>query len=81
MKDLPAPQGEILFLDLGKGEVPEKTAGWTDDQILNKSISDFDQMIASAQHVIDQLEKSIADQEKLLRDYKRLKRRREELGG
>jgi hypothetical protein len=57
------------------------TEGWTDDQIEGKSIEQFDAMIRSAELAIEKMEDSIRQQRDLVASYRKIRKRRLELGG
>jgi hypothetical protein len=69
----------ILYLDLGKGEVDRRTAGWTDKQIHNYDRGQLISQLESAQVVLDTLRENVRDQENRMRDLERILRRKQEL--
>jgi hypothetical protein len=75
------PNAKLTVIDMGEGKVEPKTAGWTDEQILNKSVEDFDSQINSEELAVQKLRDIVAGQEDRLTDLRRIRARRKELGG
>lgn len=69
----------ITYIDMGKGKVPRKTAGWSDKQIHNKPFDELEAMLNSAKIVLDTLRSSVKDQENRIHDFERILRRKKEL--
>lgn len=71
----------LIDMDANPDKYERKTAGWTDEQIKNKTVAEFDAMINSAQLAIDSLEATVRDQKERVVDLQRIRGRRTELGG
>ena len=72
----------VLYIDLVEHRTVEQTtAGWTDTQIRNYSMSDLDSQILQADLALEQMRKTLADQEQRKTDLLAVKRRKLELGG
>lgn len=73
----------VTFIDMDKNpdKIERKTSGWTDSQIRNKDIAEINQMINSAQLVVDGLEDTIREQKDRISDLQRVLGRKLELGG
>jgi len=73
----------VTYIDLDDPTVnpqPVITAGWTDEQIKNKSALEFDEMIASAEMNIRNIERTVEGEKRRLHDLQALKNRRLQLG-
>jgi len=82
-KALNIPLGaDVTFVDMDSNpdKHERKTAGWTDDQVRNKEMSEIDQMIASAQKVVDSLQQTIQEQQGRIADLRLIRNRKLELG-
>lgn len=74
------PKG-ASYVDMDRTKLVEPTtAGWTDSQIRNKKLSEFDAMIRSCTLSIESLEKALQGEVARKQDLLRLRNRRVELG-
>ena len=83
-KKLGIPMGaslQLIDMDANPDKYERKTAGWTDEQIKNKTVAEFDAMINSAQLAIENLEDTVREQKERAMDLQRIRGRRVELGG
>lgn len=79
-KQLNIPLGaELTLLEL-EPDIERLTEGWTDEQILNKTVDHFDKQIEAAELGIDSLEETIAQERKRIRSIRKVRARRLELG-
>lgn len=79
-RKLNIPLGAQLTLLELEPDIERTTEGWTDEQIKNKSVSDFDQMISSGELGIEKMEETIRQERKRLAGVRNLRKRRLELG-
>mgnify|MGYP001058433334 CR=1 FL=1 len=81
MRALGIPKGaNVTFIDMGRGEAERKTAGWTDKQILSKSIAQLDQEITQNEKAAQGLRDALKGQEDRLAGLRMVRFRRSELG-
>lgn len=72
----------VTYIDLdAQRTTPVITAGWTDEQIKNKDLSELDGMISSAQAGLDSLRETVRAEEDRLADLILLRGRKVSLGG
>ena len=74
------PNAALTVIDMGEGKVEPKTAGWTDTQIRNKTIAEFDLQINSEELAVEKLRQTVKTQESRISDLRRIRARRLELG-
>lgn len=74
------PNAALTVIDMGEGKVEPKTAGWTDTQIRNKTVADFDLQINSEELAVQKLRETVKAQEDRINDLRRIRARRMELG-
>jgi hypothetical protein len=79
-RQLNIPLGaNVTLLEL-EPDIERLTEGWTDDQIKGKSVSQFEQMINSAELGIEKMQETINQEQARIRSLRRLRQRRLELG-
>lgn len=71
----------ITFMHLGEGVKEITTDGWTDTQIKNKTLAELDAMIQQHETVLETLEETLREQRNRIRQFERIRRRKEEIGG
>lgn len=76
-----APNASVTVLALGEGEIPVKTAGWSDDQINAKSMVEIETMIRSGELAVENLRQTIAAEEERISGLRLVKQRKIALGG
>jgi len=78
-KQLSIPMGsDVQIIDLDAQREPDEmvTAGWTDTQIRNKSLSEIEQLIHQNQLAVESMEKAIAQQQSNIHGLKQVKQRK-----
>jgi len=70
-----------VYIDLDEQQAPPEptTCGWTDDQIRNKSLKEFDAMISSGELGIASLQQTIDTEVKRIDDLRRVRNRKTDL--
>ena len=79
-RQLNIPMGAKLTLLELEPDIERLTEGWTDEQIKNKSAEDFQQMIISAEMGIDKMMETVREERDRINAYRKLLKRRLELG-
>jgi hypothetical protein len=71
----------VTYLDLDAQQEPPEptTCGWTDTQIRNKPLEDFDSMISSGELGIASLKETLAQEEGRIEDLRRVRNRKLDL--
>jgi hypothetical protein len=70
-----------IYLDLDETKTIErKTKGWTDEQIKNKTLAQFDEMLRTADLAIKNLEDAAEGERQRRQDLLAIRNRRTELG-
>ena len=73
--------GNITYIDLDEQqEAPEPTTcGWTDSQIRNKPLKEFDAMISSGEMGIASLKQTLDNEVQRIEDLRRVRNRKNDL--
>jgi hypothetical protein len=71
----------VTYIDLDEQQVPPEptTCGWTDTQIRNKSLEEFDAMISSGEMGIASLQQTLDNEVKRIEDLRRVRNRKTDL--
>ena len=71
----------ITYIDLDEQQVPAEptTCGWTDSQIRNKSLEEFDSMISSGELGLKSLHQTLDNEVKRINDLRRVRNRKLDL--
>lgn len=72
---------DVMYIDLDEQQEPPEptTCGWTDTQIRNKPLEEFDSMIASGELGIASLQQTLEDEVKRIEDLRRVRNRKLDL--
>lgn len=73
--------GDVLYIDLDEQQTPPEptTCGWTDTQIRNKSLEEFDAMISSGEMGIASLRQTLDNEVQRISDLRRVRNRKTDL--
>jgi len=71
----------VTYIDLDEQQVPPEptTCGWTDTQIRNKSLKEFDAMISSGELGIASLKQTLDTEVQRIEDLRRVRNRKTDL--
>lgn len=72
---------DVAYIDLDEQQAPPEptTCGWTDTQIRNKSLKEFDSMISSGELGIASLQQTLDNEVKRIDDLRRVRNRKTDL--
>lgn len=72
---------DVTYIDLDEQQEPPEptTCGWTDTQIRNKPLEEFDAMITSGEMGIESLKQTVAQEEQRIADLRRVRNRKLDL--
>lgn len=72
---------DVLYIDLDEQQTPPEptTCGWTDTQIRNKPLEEFDAMISSGELGIASLKQTLSQEEQRVEDLRRVRNRKLDL--